>query len=152
MVWKIFFELLSLALLTVSSINALRHYLLVIEVPALAEVAFVCHKFLFVFSFISVIFEGICVMFTRASNEERIRMAVRNAERVYILREQRPPFEAAVSCVLSTSFVQCGNNFSEDSSKLDFFIFCCSSLVFHFLNLILFTRLYYFCHLTTPIW
>ncbi|VDK65626.1 unnamed protein product [Onchocerca ochengi] len=36
-------------------------------------------------------------MFTRASSEERLRIAVRNAERVYILKEERPPFEAADS-------------------------------------------------------
>ncbi|KAL3998024.1 Ubiquitin-conjugating enzyme family protein [Acanthocheilonema viteae] len=34
-------------------------------------------------------------MFTRVSSEERFRMAVRNAERVYILREEQSPFEAA---------------------------------------------------------
>ncbi|KAM3721524.1 Ubiquitin-conjugating enzyme E2 [Dirofilaria immitis] len=34
-------------------------------------------------------------MFTRASSEERLRMAVRNAERVYILKEERPSFEVA---------------------------------------------------------
>uniref|UniRef100_A0A0R3RR25 UBIQUITIN_CONJUGAT_2 domain-containing protein n=1 Tax=Elaeophora elaphi TaxID=1147741 RepID=A0A0R3RR25_9BILA len=35
-------------------------------------------------------------MFTRASGEERLRVTVRNAERVYILREERSPFEAAM--------------------------------------------------------
>lgn len=43
-------------------------------------------------------------MFTRASNEERRRMAVQNAEGVYILKDERSSFEAAVSCVFFTLF------------------------------------------------